>query len=195
MRAELLELHQRLKTTAIYVTHDQLEAMTMGDRIVVMNEGVIQQVDHPEIVYHHPINTFVAGFIGSPSMNFIDCRIVRHDNELYAATEELQLRIPEGKQALVHPQIGREAVLGIRPEHIGMRSASNLPDSHTGFKAVVRVVESAGSEKIIHARVGDHSLVARLDPHTRLKTGETAEFAVRMETAHIFDKVTGQTLF
>jgi multiple sugar transport system ATP-binding protein len=194
MRAELLELHQRLRTTAIYVTHDQLEAMTMGDRIVVMDEGVIQQVDHPQTVYDHPINRFVAGFIGSPSMNFVDCRIVQDGDSLCAAADGLQLKIPTGKQALVQSYAGRDAVLGIRPEHIGLASDTTRCDCREGFKAVVRVVESAGSEKIVHARVEDHSLVARLDPHTRLKTGEIVEFAVRMETAHIFDKVTGQTL-
>jgi len=195
MRAELLELHQRLRTTSIYVTHDQLEAMTMGDRIVVMNEGVIQQVDQPETVYDHPINLFVAGFIGSPSMNFVDCRIVQNGDSLRAATDGLQLKIPTGKQALVQPYVGRDAVLGIRPEHIGLASDPTRCDCLEGFKAIVRVVESAGSEKIVHARVEDHSLVARLAPHTRLKTGEIVEFAVRMETAHLFDKVTGQTLF
>ncbi|MBI5579855.1 MAG: sn-glycerol-3-phosphate ABC transporter ATP-binding protein UgpC [Deltaproteobacteria bacterium] len=194
MRAELLELHQRLMTTAIYVTHDQLEAMTMGDRIVVMNEGVIQQVDHPETVYDHPVNLFVAGFIGSPSMNFLDCRILQNGDSLCAATDGLRLKIPAGKQARVQSYVGRDAVLGIRPEHIGLASDPARCDCLAGFTAVVRVVESAGSEKIVHARVEDHSLVARLDPHTRLKTGETVEFAVRMETVHIFDKVTGQTL-
>jgi len=194
MRAELLELHQRLRTTAIYVTHDQLEAMTMGDRIVVMDEGVIQQVDHPQTVYDHPINRFVAGFIGSPSMNFVDCRIVQDGDSLCAAADGLQLKIPTGKQALVQSYAGRDAVLGIRPEHIGLASDTTRCDCREGFKAVVRVVESAGSEKIVHARVEGHSLVARLDPHTRLKTGEIVEFAVRMETAHIFNKVTGQTL-
>ncbi|MGE5257288.1 MAG: ABC transporter ATP-binding protein [Hyphomicrobiales bacterium] len=195
MRAELLELHQRLKTTVIYVTHDQLEAMTMGDRIVVMNEGVVQQVDHPETVYEHPINLFVAGFIGSPSMNFIDCRIVPDGRRLCAAADGLRLRIPAGKQALVQAYAGRDAVLGIRPEHISLTQDPGQAGCRDNFKAVVRVVESAGSEKIVHARVVDHSLVARLDPHTRLKTGEMVEFAVRMETAHIFDKLTGQTLF
>jgi multiple sugar transport system ATP-binding protein len=195
MRAELLELHQRLKTTVIYVTHDQLEAMTMGDRIVVMNEGVVQQVDHPETVYKHPINLFVAGFIGSPSMNFIDCRIVPDGDRLCAAADGLRLRIPAGKQALAQAYAGRDAVLGIRPEHISLTQDPGQAGCRDNFKAVVRVVESAGSEKIVHARVEDHSLIARLDPHTRLKTGELVEFAVRMETAHIFDKLTGQTLF
>ncbi|MBC7189544.1 sn-glycerol-3-phosphate ABC transporter ATP-binding protein UgpC, partial [Candidatus Aerophobetes bacterium] len=101
MRAELLDLHQRLKTTTIYVTHDQLEAMTMGDRIVVMNEGLIQQVDTPQNVYDHPINKYVAGFIGSPSMNFIECAIVKKNGDLYARTKGMELKIPKDKAKLV----------------------------------------------------------------------------------------------
>ena len=194
MRRQLLELHLRLRTTSIYVTHDQLEAMTMGDRIVVMNEGVIQQVDHPQTVYDHPINRFVAGFIGSPSMNFIACRIVPEGDGLAAAAEGVRFRIPNGKQALVRSQLGHEAVLGIRPEHIGLASENGEADSQAVFTAEVRVVESAGSEKIVHAGFGRHPIVVRLDPHTRLKPGETARFAARMESAHVFD-TNGQTLF
>jgi multiple sugar transport system ATP-binding protein len=194
MRAELLELHQRLRTTSIYVTHDQLEAMTMGDRIVVMNEGLIQQVDHPQTVYDHPINRFVAGFIGSPSMNFIPCRIEPEGDGLAAAAEGVRFRIPKGKQLLVRSHLDREAVLGIRPEHIGLDADAAGSDSQTVFAAEVRVVESAGSEKIVHASCGRHPIVARLDPHTRLKPGETARFAARMEAAHVFD-TGGQTLF
>jgi multiple sugar transport system ATP-binding protein len=194
MRAELLELHQRLKTTAIYVTHDQLEAMTMGDRIVVMNEGVIQQVDHPQTVYDHPINRFVAGFIGSPSMNFIDCRIVQDGEDLVALADGLQFKIPQTKSVLVRSYHDQNAVIGIRPEHIGLKSEMSPSGPQTDFVAVVRVVESAGSEKIVHARLGGHSIVARLDPHIRLQSEEKVTFTVRTEMAHIFDKDSGLTL-
>jgi multiple sugar transport system ATP-binding protein len=192
MRAELLELHQRLRTTSIYVTHDQLEAMTMGDRIVVMNEGVIQQVDHPQTVYDHPINRFVAGFIGSPAMNFIPCRIVADGAGLAAVIDGVRFPIPDGKQALVRAHLDREAVLGIRPEHIELESGG--AGTGASFAADVRVVESAGSEKIVHAGFGSHPIVVRLDPHTRLKPGETARFTARMDAAHVFD-TDGQTLF
>jgi len=192
MRAELLELHQRLRTTSIYVTHDQLEAMTMGDRIVVMNEGAIQQVDHPQTVYDHPINRFVAGFIGSPAMNFIACRIVADGEGLAALAEGVRFRIASGMQPLVRNLLDREAVLGLRPEHI--EPASDGTESSAAFTAEVRVVESAGSEKIVHAVFGRSPIVVRLDPHTRLKPGEIARFAARMETAHVFDQ-DGQTLF
>jgi multiple sugar transport system ATP-binding protein len=194
MRAELLELHQRLRTTSIYVTHDQLEAMTMGDRIVVMNEGVILQVDQPQAVYDRPINRFVAGFIGSPSMNFIACRIVPEGDGMAVEAEGVRFGIPGGKQALVYKHVGREAVLGIRPEHIGLASDAGGHESFAAFAAEVRVVESAGSEKIVHAVCGRHAIVARLDPHSRLMPGETARFAARIETAHVFD-TDGQTLF
>ena len=194
MRAELLELHQRLRTTSIYVTHDQLEAMTMGDRIVVMNEGVIQQVDHPQTVYDHPVNRFVAGFIGSPSMNFIACRIVREAGGLAAAADGVRFPIPEAREALVRHHVDREAVLGIRPEHIDLETDATGARSRVAFSAEVRVVESAGSEKIVHASCGGHAIVIRLDPYTRLKPGETARFTARMETAHVFDPE-GQTLF
>ena len=194
MRAELLELHQRLRTTSIYVTHDQLEAMTMGDRIVVMNEGVVQQVDHPQTVYDHPVNRFVAGFIGAPSMNFIDCRIDREADGFVAAADGVRFPIPKAKQALLRYHVDREAVLGIRPEHIGLESGATGSEPHAAFAAEVRVVESAGSEKIVHASCGRHAIVIRLDPHTRLRPGETARFAARMETAHVFD-TDGQTLF
>jgi multiple sugar transport system ATP-binding protein len=128
-------------------------------------------------------------------MNFIDCRIVQTGDGLAAAADGFHFRIPNGKAALVRSHRDREAVLGIRPEHIGLKSDPSRAGSQTDFEAVVRVVESAGSEKIVHARVGSHSIVVRLDPYIRLKPGEKAEFTVRMETAHIFDKDSGQTLF
>lgn len=195
MRAELLELHQRLKTTIIYVTHDQLEAMTMGDRIVVMNDGIIQQVDAPDKVYDHPVNKFVAGFIGSPAMNFVDCKIVRKDGGLFAAAAGFSLRIPEQFATMATAYLDREVILGIRPEHLTDAASSQNPDLETRLPALVRVIESAGSEKIVHIRNEDDTLVARLDPHVRLKIREMVEFSVRMESAHIFDKSTQKTIF
>jgi multiple sugar transport system ATP-binding protein len=195
MRAELLELHQRLKTTVVYVTHDQLEAMTMGDRIVVMKDGVIQQVDHPETVYEHPVNRFVAGFIGSPAMNFIDCTLTRKNGNLFAAGESLQLKIPPEQAAAAEGYIGQKVVLGIRPEHMTDSESLSNPEPDRSFRAKVRVIESAGSEKLVHIRAGEDLLIARLDPHVRLKTGDVCEFAVRMKSAHLFDIETGKTIF
>jgi ABC-type sugar transport system ATPase subunit len=126
-------------------------------------------------------------------MNFIDCRIVREADGVAAAAEGVRFPIPNGKQDLVRNHVDREAVLGIRPEHIGLESGATGSEAHAAFAAEVRVVESAGSEKIVHASCGRHAIVVRLDPHTRLKPGETARFAARMDTAHIFD-TDGKTL-
>ncbi len=195
MRAELLELHQRLKTTIIYVTHDQLEAMTMGNRIVVMKDGLIQQVDRPEIVYDHPVNMFVGGFIGSPTMNFIDCTMVRRDGGLVAATAGLELKIPDQFAEKAEKYMDDRVTLGIRPEHLTDSASLQDPDPNSSFRARIRVIESAGSEKLVHIRNEDDTLVARLDPHVRLGIGDVVDFTARMDLAHIFDINTGQTIF
>lgn len=196
MRAELLDLHQRLKTTAIYVTHDQLEAMTMGDRIVVMNEGLIQQVDTPQKVYDHPINRYVAGFIGSPSMNFLPCTIVKGNGDLYAAGKSYKLRIPQDKNKLLKDYIDKEAILGIRPEHIDAKDAvMRKYDPESVLQASIWVIEPLGSEKLAHIKSEEHTLVARLDPHVDIKIGDSAEFVVKTDFIHIFDKETEKTIF
>ncbi len=195
MRAELLELHQRLKTTIIYVTHDQLEAMTMGNRIVVMKDGLIQQVDTPDTVYDHPVNKFVGGFIGSPSMNFIDCTISRRDGELVAQTWGFDLKIPDRFAQRAEKYLDQQVTLGIRPEHLTDSASIQNPDPKSSFQASIRVIESAGSEKLVHFRNQDDILVARLDPHVRLRIGDVIDLTARMDSAHIFDKDTGQTIF
>ncbi|MBE0479136.1 sn-glycerol-3-phosphate ABC transporter ATP-binding protein UgpC [Candidatus Aerophobetes bacterium] len=195
MRAELLALHQRLKTTTIYVTHDQMEAMTMGDRIVVMNEGIIQQADHPQTVYDHPVNRYVAGFIGSPGMNFVECTIAKKNGDLYARSKGMELLLPKDKTKSVEKYVNKEAILGMRPEHISDTQTVKQFEPGTNFKASIWVVEPLGSEKIVHIKNEDDTLVARLDPHVQLKSGDTAEFTVRMDLAHLFDKETEETIF
>lgn len=195
MRAELLELHQRLRTTIIYVTHDQLEAMTMGDRIVVMKDGLIQQVDTPDMVYDHPVNKFVGGFIGSPSMNFVNCTIDRQEGHLVAKTQGLGLKIPTQFAEKAEKYIGDQVTLGIRPEHLTDSTSVQDPDPKSCFRASIRVIESAGSEKLVHIRNEDDTMVARLDPHVRLRIGDVIDFAARMDSAHIFDINTGDTIF
>ncbi|MFQ6067107.1 MAG: ABC transporter ATP-binding protein [bacterium] len=195
MRAELLDLHQRLRTTTIYVTHDQLEAMTMGDRIVVMNEGIIQQVDTPQEVYDHPVNRYVAGFIGSPAMNFIPCTIVKGNGNIYATSKGFRLRIPSDKTKMVKDYIDKEAVLGVRPEDIDAKSMVKDYEPESVFEASVWVVEPVGSEKLAHIRCEQYTLVARLDPHVDLKPGQTAEFVAKMDLAHVFDRETERTVF
>lgn len=195
MRAELLELHQRLKTTIIYVTHDQLEAMTMGDRIVVMNDGLIQQVDVPDTVYDHPVNKFVGGFIGSPSMNFVNCTIVEENGGYFAASAGFRLKIPPEFTQLAGSYSDRAVILGIRPEHLTDSASCQDPDPDSSFRALVRVIESAGSEKLVHIRNQDCTFISRLDPHVRLRAGDMADFTVRMESAHLFDPQSGNTIF
>ncbi|UCD81499.1 MAG: sn-glycerol-3-phosphate ABC transporter ATP-binding protein UgpC, partial [Desulfobacterales bacterium] len=195
MRAELLELHQRLKTTIIYVTHDQLEAMTMGNRIVVMKDGLVQQVDAPDTVYSHPRNKFVAGFIGSPTMNFVNCTIIQRDGGLAVKKDGFDLNIPERLAAKAGQYLDRQVVLGIRPEHVTDSASLQNPDPASSFRASIRVIESAGSEKWVHMLIGEDTMVARLDPHVRLRVGDVIDFTVRMESAHIFDRDTGDTIF
>ena len=195
MRAELLELHQRLRTTIIYVTHDQLEAMTMGNRIVVMKDGLIQQVDSPDAVYNHPVNKFVAGFIGSPSMNFLICTIAQHDGDLVAKTGGLDLKIPDRFAKKAEKYVDSQVTLGIRPEHLTDSNSIQNPDPRSSFRASIRVIESAGSEKLVHIRNADDAMVARLDPHVQLRVGDVIDFTARMDSAHIFDLNTGETIF
>ncbi len=196
MRAELLDLHQRLKTTTIYVTHDQLEAMTMGDRIVIMNEGVIQQVDTPQVVYDHPVNRYVAGFIGSPSMNFLSPTIVKKNGNFYAADKDYELKIPDDKAKFLKDYVDKEVVLGVRPEHIDTKTTKRDYDPGSIFSASIWVVETLGSEKLVHIRNGEkYTLIVRLDPHADIKTGETVEFVANMNLSHVFDKETEEVVF
>ncbi len=196
MRAELLDLHQRLKTTTIYVTHDQLEAMTMGDRIVIMNEGVIQQVDTPQVVYDHPVNRYVAGFIGSPSMNFLLPTIVKENGNFYAADKDYKLKIPDDKAKFLKDYVDKEVVLGVRPEHIDTMATKRDHDPGSVFSASIWVVETLGSEKLVHIRSGEkYTLIARLEPHADVKTGETVEFVANMNLSHVFDKETEEIVF
>jgi multiple sugar transport system ATP-binding protein len=194
MRAELLDLHQRLKTTAIYVTHDQMEAMTMGDRIVVMNEGLVQQVASPQEVYDRPVNRFVAGFIGSPAMNLVACHLEHRDGGLWATNKAMSLRIPPGKWAALGHYVGKEVTLGLRPEHVSKAHVLPGSASQATFTAVVWVVEPLGPEKLVHIRQEGATLIARLDPHVSIRPGETVTFAARMESAHLFDNETQRAI-
>ena len=191
MRTELLDLHYRLKSTAIYVTHDQMEAMTMGSRIVIMKDGEVQQVDTPKMVYEKPANRFVAEFIGSPAMNIFDCTLQSHNDHLFASFAGLNLKIPPDKAHRLAPYSGRQVILGLRPEHIclgGNRSGSE-------FTAQVRIVELLGSEQLLNLEVGDRRLTARLDPATTFQIGETRQFSADMNRVHMFDPDTTKAIF
>ncbi|MCU0596124.1 MAG: sn-glycerol-3-phosphate ABC transporter ATP-binding protein UgpC [Desulfobacterota bacterium] len=191
-RAELSKLHQRLETTFIYVTHDQMEAMTMGSRIVVMNKGEIQQVDEPNHVYTHPVNKFVAGFLGSPSINFIDTTLTRAGDQVMATAPGVEFILTERQtqQLLAHDR--RRLTLGFRPEHI--RPAVEAQPGRA-FNAKVRLVEPLGSEQLVHLQIEDLKMVARLDPLAKYRIGDIATFSVTMEQANAFDPETEASIF
>ncbi len=196
-RAELIKLHRRLGITTIYVTHDQVEAMTMGDRICVLKDGVIQQVDTPLGLYNQPANTFVAGFIGTPSMNFLDAKIV-NGSEGYAIEGGcFKVKVPADKAELLKNYVGKEAIFGIRPEHIFDKSLANLVEAtpENTVKAVVDVVEPMGPIVTVYLTCGSHSLVATIDAKTRAKEGDEIELVFDMAKTHVFDKDTEKAVF
>ena len=153
MRTEISKLHTRLETTMIYVTHDQVEAMTMGDRIVVMKDGRVQQIDTPMKLYAEPVNKFVAGFIGSPAMNFITGKIVRSEG-LYFETAQLKLRIPDSRQGILEPHLGKPVLFGIRPEDVSEYGLAAMPAPEMSAVCQVEVVEPMGNEIFVYLVMG-----------------------------------------
>lgn len=200
MRAELSKLHQRLGITTIYVTHDQVEAMTLGQRIVVMNEGVIQQAAPPLDVYEKPKNSFVAGFIGSPSMNFIEVLVNSDGSDShYLEKDSLRLCVPDNKpdskKEKLTGYLGKKVLFGIRPEDIYDRMFATLATPLNTLKARVDVVEPMGSEVILYLNVGKSSFVARVNPHTQARVGQEMEVVLDLNKMHAFDVSTGVSLF
>lgn len=187
MRTELSKLHDQLKTTIIYVTHDQVEAMTMGTKIVIMNAGVIQQMGSPMEIYNYPLNKFVAGFIGSPGMNFLPATIVTDNAKLYVDTGSFRLFIPEKKVPYLKDHKDQNVILGIRPEHIEDADFADSSISNQMFTAMVEVVETLGSEVQLDVASGDHNLVARVDPRTKTKRHQEIQLAVNMDKIHLFE--------
>src|SRR5882762_5480420 len=187
MRVELKRLHDRLETTAIYVTHDQVEAMTLGDRVVVMKDGWIQQVGEPLELYSRPANKFVAGFIGSPSMNFIPVTMTDAGG-LWAESQGLRVKVSPVHAGRLGGYKGQKVTLGLRPEDLRVASGSD-PAEYT-FDAVVDVVEPLGSEILLDLRAGQHTLVARVEPSVRAKVHETLKLALVPDRARFFDTKT-----
>ncbi len=195
MRAELAELHQRLKTTSIYVTHDQVEAMTLGHRIAVMKDGVIQQYDNPQTIYDQPANMFVAGFIGSPPMNFLRARLVEEDGKVYVEGPGFKLQVPPAKVTEeVRAYLGKDVVFGIRPEDIVTPETFREPVEGLEFTARIRVREALGDELIVYADCGGQEVVAKLDPHVQVTPGEEMTFIAVMERMHLFDSESEKAL-
>jgi multiple sugar transport system ATP-binding protein len=190
MRAEINKLHTRLGTTMIYVTHDQIEAMTMGDRICVMKDGVIQQIDTPLNIYDKPANTFVAGFIGTPPMNIFRGALVSENDALVFKAGPISVALPADWKAAVESYVGKDILFGIRPEDIGSERATNDANA-PAISAKVDVREPMGAEIYLHLDTGvEAPCVARVAPHLDAKVGETITLKLDMAGAHVFDPAT-----
>ena len=195
MRTEISKLHARLQATMIYVTHDQIEAMTMGDRIVVLKDGIIQQVDDPITLYDRPQNKFVAGFIGTPPMNFVNGKIVEENGNLFFDEDNFKVMIPAQFKKQLAPYAGKPVVFGTRPEHL-YEPLSNLKDrpGMAPLKAKVEIIEPMGAEIYVYLTTGKTPLIARLDPHIKVDIDAMMDLLVDMEKAHFFDKETEKTI-
>ena len=206
MRTEISKLHQRLGTTFMYVTHDQTEAMTMGTRIVVMKDGFIQQVDTPQNLYLKPCNLFVAGFIGSPQMNFIEAKLLEENGTYFLeyGTEDtktragvkFKIKLPASKNEndCLKPYIGKDVIMGIRPEHVHNEPEiiEARPDSIV--EANVEVTELMGAETYLYMSSEDQDLNARVSPSSTARPGDRIKIALEAENIHIFDKETELTI-
>ena len=196
MRTEIGKLHQKLQTTFIYVTHDQTEAMTMGTRIVVMKDGIVQQVDTPIELYERPTNLFVAGFIGSPQMNFFNGTLVKEGDDVYATIGEAKLKLPQGKASKpeLEGYFGKEVIFGIRPEHIHDEETfiANAPEGVVD--AFVDVTEMMGAETYLYLLINGEKAIARVNSRSNAQNGDTIKVALDLNKLHIFDKDTELTV-
>lgn len=194
-RSFISKLHQRLQTTFIYVTHDQVEAMTMGTRIAVLNAGRLQQIDTPYNLYHNPANVFVGGFIGSPSMNFFEARLVPGDDGgLVVDTGVFRIDVPPAKAAPYREHSGSDVILGLRPEDIHDNQYKPPGITPAEFDATVEVIEQMGNEMILYLEEGGKNFVARTDPRTRASIGNRMHFVMNLDNMHIFDRETEESL-
>lgn len=201
MRAEISKLHDRLNSTMIYVTHDQVEAMTMGDRIVVMKDGLIQQVAEPLALYDNPKNMFVAGFIGSPPMNFFKGTIEQRPGALWFVEQAttngpkgFSMRINDEMAKKLTGQVGKAVVFGSRPEDINNRQHASFAQPDQTAAATVEVVEPMGAEIYLYLSTGSHSFVARVNPHEKAEVGQKLEMAFDLRKSHLFDAQTEQVI-
>ena len=186
-RAEISTLHHRIQTTFIYVTHDQIEAMTMATRIAVVNKGLLQQLDTPQNLYSHPANQFVAGFIGSPAMNFIDGKLRKDDSQLYIDTQDFVVKLPESSASHFFPYAGKEVIFGIRPEDIYNPAFVPTGIHAEPMEATIDVIELMGYETMVHINSGHNNFVARVDPRTSFNVGEKVQLVLNMDNIHLFD--------
>ena len=193
MRAEIAKLHQRLETTTIYVTHDQTEAMTMADRIVIMKDGFVQQIGSPKEVYNKPVNIFVAGFIGSPAMNFFNVTL---NNGVVRDGYGLELRVPEGRNKVLIEKgyEGKELVFGIRPEDINSEQVAIDASPESTVRSEVVVSELLGAETMLYTRIGDTEFISKVDARDFHSPGETIDLSFNINKAHFFDKETEEVI-
>ncbi len=197
MRAEISKLAKRLETTVIYVTHDQTEAMTMGDRIVVMDKGIIQQAASPEEIYTNPVNMFVAGFIGSPSMNFISGTLSDEGGNLTFKAENVKLVVPAGRAKTLKDKgyAGKEVIMGVRPEDIHEEPVFLEASPNSVINADIEVSENLGHEMYLYLTgVGKGTIIARVDGRAGLKEGMQVKLALDMNKVHFFDKTTTESI-
>jgi multiple sugar transport system ATP-binding protein len=195
MRVEILKIQKRLKPTTVYVTHDQTEAMTMGDRIVVMKDGIIQQVDTPLKIYNHPDNMFVAGFIGNPTMNFIKATVKKEADGLYIIGAGFKAMVPKDKASQLAQYHDKEIVFGIRPEDIHAEGIMLATFSQASFEAKIDVVELLGAEIILYMNLFDESIVAKLPVRNAYKAGDKVTMVFDMNKIHVFDPITEKACF
>jgi multiple sugar transport system ATP-binding protein len=193
VRTEIAKLHRRLDATMIYVTHDQIEAMTLGQRIVVLDGGEIQQIDAPMKVYERPANLFVAGFIGSPAMNFLRGRLVQQDGlQLELGFTRLYLGEPNGSGADLASLVGAEVVAGLRPEDLRLSAATGSLARQPRLSAVLELIEPVGNEAFLNARAGNTELTLRMPPHSLPSPGDAVTLTFSPDRLHLFDPKTGR---
>ncbi len=193
-RAEISKLHQRLQTTFVYVTHDQVEAMTMGDRIAVLNAGDLMQIDSPRNLYESPNNVFVAGFIGSPSMNFFDATLVSEENKLYVDTGSFRVHVPGERNKVYESYIGKQVIFGLRPEHIHAAQYSPPSIDASPITGTVDVVELLGHELHTYITTGKSNFVATIDTRVSPVIGSNIDLVMDVSNMHLFDKNTEQAI-
>jgi len=194
MRTEIHRLHIKLQTTMIYVTHDQVEAMTLGQRIVVMNDGVIQQIDDPTTVYDKPVNKFVAGFIGTPPMNFMTGRVIKKEGKFYFDEGRIRVKVVEEMMPKLAPYINKEVVLGIRSEDIYDKLFVSEAPPENVVTLSCEVVEPMGSEVYLHLSTGKHTMIAKVGGHDKPQINQDMDLVFDMGKVHFFDKDTEKTI-
>jgi multiple sugar transport system ATP-binding protein len=193
-RANISKLHQQLQTTFIYVTHDQTEAMTMASRIAVMNKGVLQQIDTPQNLYDRPDNLFVAGFIGTPAMNFFNATLKKEDGKMFVDGGTFTVQVPEDRVNAYSDEIGKPVIFGIRPEDIHNPLFAPTGIHAQPIDAVVDITELMGNEIFVYLKTGESSFIARVDPRTRFQINDKVQVVLNMDNMHIFDRETERAI-